>query len=171
MAPSWPDDHRRTSAGPAHAHGRGRVGGTGLVSVAPVQRRAGSPEERTRVPRQDEPKDDVISKAAAMAVARRGKGGPAGDAGQFIRQYYRHVALEDLAERAEVDVYGAAMSQYRLAGQRPQGTANVRAFTPTVAEHGWSAEGHTVVEVVTDDMSFLVDSVTMQLNEEGRGVH
>ena len=123
------------------------------------------------MPRQDEPKDDVISKAAAMAAARRGKGGPAGDGGQFIRQYYRHVALEDLAERAEVDLYGAAMSQYRLATQRPQGTANVRAFTPTVAEHGWSADGHTVVEVVTDDMSFLVDSVTMQLNEEGRGVH
>jgi glutamate dehydrogenase len=122
--------------------------------------------------RQDEPKDDVISKAAALAVSRRGAGAPPGDtAAQLVRQYYRHVALEDLADRAEVDVYGAAMSQYRLATNRPQGTANIRVFTPTVAEHGWSAHGHTVVEVVTDDMSFLVDSVTMELNEQGRGVH
>jgi glutamate dehydrogenase len=124
------------------------------------------------VSRQDELKDDVISKAAAHAASRRGAGAPGGDAGEsYVRQYYRHVATEDLAHRPEVDVYGAAMSQYRTATQRPQGTANVRVFTPTVAEHGWSADGHTVVEVVTDDMSFLVDSVTMQLNEEGRGVH
>ena len=117
-------------------------------------------------------RDDVISKAAAMATSRRGGGGPpAESADQFIRQYYRHVQLEDLAERADIDIYGAAMSHYRLAGDRPRGTANVRAFTPTVAEHGWSAEGHTVVEVVTDDMSFLVDSVTMELNEQGRSVH
>ena len=122
--------------------------------------------------RQDEPKDDVISKAVTLATSRRGSGGPPADAAvSYVRQYYRHVAEEDLAGRSEVDVYGAAMSQYRLAAQRPRGTANVRVFTPTVAEHGWSAEGHTVVEVVTDDMSFLVDSVTMELNEEGRGVH
>ncbi len=116
--------------------------------------------------------DDPISKACALATARRGSGGPPKEsAAQFIRQYYRHVAVEDLTERADVDVYGAALSQYRLATQRPQGTANVRVFTPTVAEHGWSAAGHTVVEVVTDDMSFLVDSVTMELNNEGRNVH
>ena len=35
------------------------------------------------------------------------------------------------------------MSQYKLAADRPQGTANIRVFTPTVAEHGWSAGGHT----------------------------
>ena len=121
--------------------------------------------------RQDEPKDDVIAKAASLAESRRHAGMMGDKAAQYVRQFYRHVGIEDLADRSEVDVYGAAMSQYRLAGQRPQGTANVRAFTPTVAEHGWSAGGHTVVEVVTDDMSFLVDSVTMELNEEGRGVH
>jgi glutamate dehydrogenase len=115
--------------------------------------------------------DDVISKAAAMAVARRGSTLTGDTAEQYVRQYYRHVQVEDLSQRAAVDVYGAAVSHHRLAAERPQGTANVRAFTPTVAEHGWSAEGHTVVEVVTDDMSFLVDSVTMELNETGHSVH
>ena len=44
-------------------------------------------------------------------------------------------------------------------------------FTPTVPDHGWSAAAHTVVEVVTDDMPFLVDSTTMALAEDGRTVH
>ena len=119
-----------------------------------------------------EPRDDVVTRAAVLAARRRGGGGPAsGTAASFVRQYYRHVVLEDLAARGDVDVYGAAVSHYRLALQRPQGTATVQAFTPTVAEHGWSAEGHTVVEVVTDDMSFLVDSVTMELTRQGRAVH
>jgi glutamate dehydrogenase len=47
----------------------------------------------------------------------------------------------------------------------------VRVFTPTVAEHGWSAGGHTVVEVVTDDMPFLVDSVSMALDQAQHDVH
>ena len=76
-----------------------------------------------------------------------------------------------MVERSDVDLYGAAMSHYKLAANRPQGTANIRVFTPTVSEHGWAANGHTVVEVVTDDMPFLVDSVTMELNEQNRFVH
>ncbi|MGQ4420117.1 hypothetical protein ACN6LA_007937, partial [Streptomyces sp. SAS_269] len=33
-------------------------------------------------------------------------------------------------------VFGAAVSHYRLAENRPQGTANVRVHTPTVEENG-----------------------------------
>ena len=54
---------------------------------------------------------------------------------------------------------------------RPQGTAQVRVATPTLAEHGWSASGHSVVEVVVDDMPFLVDSLTMELSRQLRDVH
>ena len=115
----------------------------------------------------EETKDDLISKAASLASNRKGAGSPPGDsAGHLLRIFYKHVAPEDINDRSEVDLYGGAMSQYRLASNRPQGTAKVRVFTPTVSEHGWSAAGHTVVEVVTDDMPFLVDSVTMELTEQ-----
>lgn len=117
-------------------------------------------------------RDDLIEKAAAFAATRKGSGGPPGEtSAALLRYFYRHVAAEDISTRTEMDLYGAAMSQYKAASYRPQGTANIRVFTPTVAEHGWSAGGHTVVEVVTDDMPFLVDSVTMELNEQNREVH
>ncbi len=120
----------------------------------------------------DESKDELIDKAAELAATRKGAGGPPGStSAQYLRSYYRHVAAEDVVERSDVDLYGAAMSHYKLAANRPQGTANIRVFTPTVSEHGWAANGHTVVEVVTDDMPFLVDSVTMELNEQNRFVH
>ncbi len=119
-----------------------------------------------------DPKADLIAKAASRASNKKGTGAPTKDtAEQFLAQYYRHIAFEDLAERADTDLWGAAVSHHRLATTRLQGVAQVRAFTPSVAEHGWSAGGHTVVEVVTDDMPFLVASVTMELHDQGRSVH
>ncbi|WP_030161375.1 NAD-glutamate dehydrogenase [Streptomyces sp. NRRL S-244] len=88
----------------------------------------------------------------------------------YLQRYYLHTAPEDLLDRDPVDVFGAALSHYRLAETRPQGTANVRVHTPTVEENGWTSS-HSVVEVVTDDMPFLVDSVTNELSRQSRGIH
>ncbi|MFF4700826.1 NAD-glutamate dehydrogenase [Streptomyces chattanoogensis] len=88
----------------------------------------------------------------------------------YLQRYYLHTAPEDLIDRDPVDVFGAALSHYRLAEMRPQGTARVRVQTPTVEENGWTSS-HSVVEVVTDDMPFLVDSVTNELSRQGRGIH
>ncbi|WP_028639046.1 NAD-glutamate dehydrogenase [Nocardioides sp. URHA0032] len=112
--------------------------------------------------------------SGAIEVARNGRrsGGPPDESvDTLVRAYYRHVAVEDIADRSDVDLYGAFASHYELAASRPQGTARVRVFTPTSAVHGWSADGHSVVEVVVDDMPFLVDSLTMELSRELRDVH
>ena len=43
-------------------------------------------------------------------------------------------------------------------------------FSPTFDEHGF-ASPHTVVQVVTDDMPFLPDSLTTELSRHGFGLH
>ena len=50
------------------------------------------------------------------------------------------------------------------------GTPKVRVYNPRFEEHGWQST-HTAVEIVTDDMPFLIDSVSMELNRRGFGVH
>ena len=121
---------------------------------------------------QDVDKTELIEKATDLARQGRGTGGPPHDqVDGLLHAYYRHVAPEDIVDRSDVDVYGALASHYKLAQGRPQGTAQVRAFTPTLSELGWSAAGHSVVEVVVDDMPFLVDSLTMELSRQLRGVH
>ncbi|MFI1572203.1 NAD-glutamate dehydrogenase [Streptomyces anulatus] len=140
----------------------------------------------------DEAKAELL--AGAAKVAENGPGGGVGGPGgaprartsaagadesarpgqdtvlAYLQRYYLHTAPEDLSGRDPVDVFGAAASHYRLAENRPQGTANVRVHTPTVEENGWTCS-HSVVEVVTDDMPFLVDSVTNELSRQGRGIH
>ncbi|MET9917686.1 NAD-glutamate dehydrogenase [Streptomyces sp. NPDC006435] len=139
----------------------------------------------------DEAKAELLARAARVAdnSPGGGVGGPGGTSrvrvagtgdeqerpGQdvllsYLQRYYLHTAPEDITGRDPVDVFGAASSHYRLAEMRPQGTANVRVHTPTVEENGWTCS-HTVVEVVTDDMPFLVDSVTNELSRQGRGIH
>ena len=120
----------------------------------------------------DQDKAALIEKAIDRARTRKGTGGPPHEAVDvLLPAYYRHVAPEDVIGRADVDVYGALASHWKLAAERPQGTAQVHVFTPSLADHGWSAGGHTVVEVVTDDMPFLVDSLTMELARQQRSVH
>ncbi|GAA4990529.1 NAD-glutamate dehydrogenase [Yinghuangia aomiensis] len=124
----------------------------------------------------DEAKADLLARAAEAArQASSQHGGGADGAGPIdldvlLRRYYRHTAPDDLVGRDPVDVYGAAISHCRLAAARPQGTAKVRVFTPSVEENGW-ASGHTVIEIATDDMPFLVDSVTNELSRQDRAIH
>jgi glutamate dehydrogenase len=120
----------------------------------------------------DPQKSHLLAQAISLAERGSGTGGPPkGEVGALLRAYYRHVATDDLLDRSAEELYGALVSHYRTAESRPQGTASVHVFTPTLAEHGWSAGGHSVVEVVTDDMPFLVDSVVMELARQERDVH
>lgn len=128
----------------------------------------------------DEAKAELLERAARVAehspVGGRLPTGPEGERPDrdtvldYLQRYYLHTAPEDLSDRDPDDVFGAALSHYKLAENRPQGTASVRVHTPTVEENGWTSS-HSVVEVVTDDMPFLVDSVTNELSRQGRGIH
>ena len=52
--------------------------------------------------------------------------------------------------------------------EREPGETKVRVYNPEFDADGWQST-HTAVEIVTDDMPFLVDSVSMELNRRGCG--
>ena len=83
----------------------------------------------------------------------------------FVRQYYHWVPEEDLRDRTQENLYGAATAHWRLGYQRSPGEAKVRVYNPEPERDGWSSP-HTVLEIVSDDMPFIVDSVQMELARE-----
>ncbi len=89
----------------------------------------------------------------------------------FLSFYYELVDTQDLQSRSIADLYGAAMAHWQTA-QRfvPGGVAALRVYNPVLDEHGWHSD-HTVIEIVNDDMPFLVDSVTMEVNRCGLTLH
>ena len=89
---------------------------------------------------------------------------------RFAREYYGRLDPEDIAERAPADLCGAALSHWNFAQRREPGRARLRVFNPALEEHGWQSP-HTIIEIVNDDMPFLVDSVTMEVNRHGLTLH
>jgi glutamate dehydrogenase len=87
----------------------------------------------------------------------------------FVRQYYQWVPAEDLADRNPLDLYGAAVAHWNLAQHRAPGEAKVRVYNPEFEQHGWQSP-HTLIEIVSDDMPFIVDSVTMDLTRKGYSI-
>lgn len=88
----------------------------------------------------------------------------------FIEQYYANVAVEDIMERPISELYGAMLSHWNLTYQREPGTTKIRVYNPLFENDGWQST-HTIIEVATDDMPFLVDSMRMELNRQGYPIH
>ncbi|AKU16250.1 NAD-glutamate dehydrogenase [Luteipulveratus mongoliensis] len=90
--------------------------------------------------------------------------------GWLIGRYFRHVAEDDLSECGSPMLAGIIRSHRELAEHRPNGTSRVRIFHPSDEQDGWTCS-YAVLQVVTDDMPFLVDSVTAALAKHDRDVH
>ena len=88
----------------------------------------------------------------------------------FVRQFYHWVPQEDLAERSVHNLCGAAIAVWDFARDRTPSSASVRAYNLGLGQDGWKS-ANTIVEVVTDDMPFLVSSVGMELSRTGYGIH
>ena len=89
---------------------------------------------------------------------------------RVVAGFYEHVPPTDIAERRPRDLWGAAWSLWRFAERRRPDQAKIRVYNPDPATDGWSSP-HTIVEIVNDDMPFLVDSVSLAINASGRIVH
>ena len=76
----------------------------------------------------------------------------------------------DIAGRSPRDLAGAALSLWHFAGRRRPGQAKIRVYNPEATADGWTSP-HTIVEIVNDDMPFLVDSATAAINAGDRVVH
>ena len=61
-----------------------------------------------------------------------------GQCDAFVRQFYHWVPPEDLARRSTRDLYGAALAVWDFARDRKPSSASVRAYNPTIGEHGLS---------------------------------
>ncbi|HEY6495343.1 MAG TPA: NAD-glutamate dehydrogenase [Trebonia sp.] len=122
----------------------------------------------------DDTREELIAKAASEWAAADGGVAPPGELGQavgdlpgFLTAYYRLVAVEDLIAAGPGRLAATASRHAALGAGRPQGRPAVGVRTAGDASLTGAA---TVIDVVTDDMPYLVDSVTMELNRHGTDI-
>jgi glutamate dehydrogenase len=114
-------------------------------------------------------KTDLVDRLAAE-TRNRVPHGLAESAEHFVRRYFALVAPDDVIYTASDTLIGSALSLWEFGNERQPGQPKVRLFNPTVEANGWASE-HTVVEIVNDDMPFLVDSVSAEFNRRERKIH
>ncbi len=79
---------------------------------------------------------------------------------QFALQYFAACTVEDLHDCPVDDLYGSLLALWRLGHQRRPSETLIHVYNPDFEQHGWQST-HTVIEIITDDMPFLVDSLSM----------
>ncbi|MFI0795735.1 NAD-glutamate dehydrogenase [Micromonospora rubida] len=87
------------------------------------------------------------------------------DAATLVGRFWRFAPDEELIGFTAEEMLDAARAHWDLAQQRVPGELKLRIHEPDADQH------HTVIEIVTDDMPFLVDSVTALLNAHHLDVH
>ena len=83
---------------------------------------------------------------------------------RLVHDYLEAAEPHDLAVFTATDVAGAVLS---MLGAEP---TLVRVGNPTLAVEGWESP-HTVVEIVTEDLPFIVDSVSTAIVRRGYDIH
>ena len=73
-------------------------------------------------------------------------------------------------EYQAADLGQSALGHLRFGSVRRTGETILRIFNPTRSKSGWESN-HTVIEMVNDDMPFLVDSLGMAVNKHGLSIH
>src|SRR5271169_6190125 len=134
---------------------RKETGKTGAISEARPQAEA----KKAKLVRKAMARAQEVLDPADRAAAER-----------VIAAYYEHVPSADVVGRSPRDLSGATVALWRFAERRRPDQAKIRVYNPEPAAAGWSSP-HTIVEIVNDEMPFLVDSVTGAINAGDRVVH
>ena len=89
----------------------------------------------------------------------------AGEPGEIVARYLEHQHGDDLDDIGAGNLAGIISAHVRLAQSRSLGSDSVVVDTPDASDH-WQLAGSTLLQIVTDDRAFLVDSVTMEITRQ-----
>ncbi|TCB95754.1 NAD-glutamate dehydrogenase [Micromonospora zingiberis] len=125
----------------------------------------GLPPEALADDVEDAELDEPVPNAERLVAHAVALAGDDHDAATLVGRFWRFAPDEELIGFTAEEMLDAARAHRELAEQRVPGELKLRIHSPDAEQH------HSVIEIVTDDMPFLVDSVTALLNTHHLDVH
>ena len=144
-----------------------RAGADDFHAGSSVQILATGDEEQTGVVELDELDEDeeqLTPMSAEQLVAQAEALAEDLETARLVARYWRFAPDEELVAHTPDELVQAVTAHRDLAQQRLRGQLRLRVSEP-------GEEQRTVIEIVVDDMPFLVDSVTGALSGRGHEVH
>ncbi|NJP33034.1 NAD-glutamate dehydrogenase [Micromonospora thermarum] len=159
-------DDNFDSATDSDGYGEVDTGVTGLTgSSVDTIYDLGLPADALAEDVEDAELDEPVPNAERLVAQAVAHAGDDHDLATLVDRYWRFAPDEELIGFTAEEMLDAARTHRELAEQRVPGELKLRIHSPDADQH------HTVVEIVTDDMPFLVDSVTALLNSHHLDVH
>ncbi len=160
------DDESFDSATDGDGFSRLDTGVTGMTgSSIDTLYDLGLPTQALADESEDAELDEPVPNAERLVAQAVALAGDDHDAATLVDRFWRFAPDEELIGFTAEEMLEAARAHRDLAQQRVPGELKLRIHEPDAEQH------HTVVEIVTDDMPFLVDSVTALLNSRHLDVH
>ena len=117
----------------------------------------------------EEEKNNIIQ-AVADHFAKKLNKTQATLCGEFVKQFFATISLDDLKESSIEDLYGLVINLWALMEERKPEQSKIKVYNPTFEQHGWQST-HTIVALICDDMPFLVDSLRIVIKRLGLGLY
>lgn len=119
--------------------------------------------------RSSDRKSSIIKRIVATNASTKVLPGAA-QTRHYLERYFANIPVDDLAGRSPEIMARIALSHLEFGAKRRKGQALLRIFNVTKKSHGY-ASPYTFIEMINDDMPFLVDSVTAAINRHELSVH
>ena len=97
-------------------------------------------------------------------------GPKAKEASAFARLLFDHLPEEEFGDRSAQSWANLVQDLLRYFRERQGNALKVRVFNPSLDDDGWECT-HTVIQIVNDDMPFLVDTVAMAVAQDNTLTH
>jgi glutamate dehydrogenase len=114
-------------------------------------------------------KSSIVKNIVAAKVTSKVLSGAA-QIRHYLERYFADVPVDDLAGRAPEVMARIALAHLEFGASRRKGQALLRIYNANKKTHGYVSP-YTFIEMVNDDMPFLVDSVTAAINRHELSVH
>ena len=88
----------------------------------------------------------------------------------YINMFYSELSKTDLIKHPPIELFNRAHHAWLHSKERKSNTPSVQVFNPILSMHGFKSN-NTIIEVITEDMPFLVSSISSALNDEGLTIH
>jgi glutamate dehydrogenase len=88
----------------------------------------------------------------------------------FLSRYFANVPVDDMIGKSPKIMGQAAISHLEFANMRKPGEVRLRIYNPTEKQDGYDSR-FTILEMVNDNMPFLVDSVSAAITHQELAVH
>ncbi len=109
----------------------------------------------------------TVDQLIADVAARLSNCPPGPGREAFVAHYVRHVDVDELLAESAQDLAGLIDRHLVLGSNRVEADPRIDVYTPGEPEDAWDADGATIVQVVTDDGPFIVDTISMTVTTAG----